>query len=291
MSCDTEYLKKQLLIFPETWSPSFCIVCNCFDDFRTSLPKNIGRFHRKQNTKFPKRRRVRSKNVSLSAALLFSLIVKKWFWELPQISLIGTLRVFCSNAKSRFGCASFRRLRLVLSLFTSCVWDVLRYRILKKTAFDFFWETWSPSFCIVCNCFDDIRTNLPKILGVFTGRRTQIFQNDVEYVPKLSFWALLCLFLAVTTKIFFENFLRSHYLGTIRVFHSNAESRFGCASFRRLSLVLWLLTSCVRDVLGYRILIKTAFVYWAKQKLSKTTLSTFQKCLFELCWACFFGGN
>ena len=49
-----------------------------------------------------------------------------------------TIRVSCSNAESRFGCASFRTLRLVLWLFTSCVWDVLRYRILKKTAFDFF---------------------------------------------------------------------------------------------------------------------------------------------------------
>ena len=123
MSCDTEYLRKQLLIFSETWSPSFCIVCNCFDDFRTNLPKNIGQFHRKQNTKFPKRRWVRS---------------KKLFRELPQISLLGTIRVFCSNAESSFGCASFRTLRLVLWLFTSCVWDVLRYQTLIKTAFDFF---------------------------------------------------------------------------------------------------------------------------------------------------------
>ena len=78
-------------------------------------------------------------------------------------------------------------------------------------------------------------------------------------------------------------------LGTIRVFCSNAESRFGCASSRRLRLVLWLFTSCVWVVLGYRIHIKTAFVSWAKQKLSKTTSSTFQKCLFELCSAWFFG--
>ena len=56
MSGETEYLKKQLLINSETWSSSFRIVCNCFVDFRTKLPKNFGRFHRKQNTKFPKRR-------------------------------------------------------------------------------------------------------------------------------------------------------------------------------------------------------------------------------------------
>ena len=37
-----------------------------------------------------------------------------------------------------FACAGFRRLCLVLWLFTSCVWDVLRNRKLIKTAFDFF---------------------------------------------------------------------------------------------------------------------------------------------------------
>ena len=31
---------------------------------------------------------------------------------------------------------------------------------------------------------------------------------------------------------------------------------------------------------------KTAFVFWAKHKLSKTTLSTIQKALFEACFAC-----
>ena len=75
MSCDTEYLKKQLLIFSETWSSSFCIVCNCFDDFRTNLPKKNWRSHRKENINFPKRRWVRSKNVCLSSALLFVLVV------------------------------------------------------------------------------------------------------------------------------------------------------------------------------------------------------------------------
>ena len=83
--------KKRLrcLAIPNTWKNSFwffrkrglCrsdnIVCNCFDDFRTNLPKHIGQFHRKQNTKFQKRRWVRSKNVFLSAALLFSLVVTK----------------------------------------------------------------------------------------------------------------------------------------------------------------------------------------------------------------------
>ena len=57
------------------------------------------------------------------------------FWELPEISLHETVRVFCSNAESRFGCAKFRTPCSVLCLFTSCVWDVLWYRILIKKLF------------------------------------------------------------------------------------------------------------------------------------------------------------
>ena len=69
--------KNIFWFFSETWSPSFCFVCNCFDDFRTNLPKINGRFHRKQNTKIPRRRWVHSKNFFLSGALLFSLVVTK----------------------------------------------------------------------------------------------------------------------------------------------------------------------------------------------------------------------
>ena len=144
-------------------------MCNYFDDFRTKRPKNNGRSHRKENTKFPKWRWVRSKIICLRSALLFSLVVTKNY--------------------------------------------VLR-------------NSWG-----------------------------------------LSTWNNTCFLF------------------------SNAESRFGWASFRRLGLVLWLFTSCVWDVLWYRILRKTALFSWGKQKISKTTLSMFQKCLFELWWACCFGCN
>ena len=166
MSCDAEYLKKQLLIFSETWSPSFCFVYNCFDDFRTNLPKKIGRFHRKGNTNFSKWRWVRSKTVCLSSALLFSLVLTKKY--------------------------------------------VLR-------------TSWGIS-ARSNTCF--------------------LFKCRVTFHLR-----------------FFLN-----------------------ATFATLAL-----SSCVWDVLWYRRLIKTAFVSWAKQKLSKTTLSTFQKGLFELRWARFFG--
>ena len=374
-------IKKQLLIFSETWCSSFWIVCNCFDDFRTNRPKNNGRSHRKENTNFPKWRWVRSKNVCSSSALLFSLVVikkyvlrtswglstwnntcflskcrvtfrlrqfskarfgtlaryflrlrclvlsntcknsfcflsktetfqndveyvpemffwallgwilwlwiKKLLWELAEISLHETIRVFCSNAESRFGCAIFRTLRSVLWLFTSCVWDVLRYRILIKKQLLIFSETWSSRFWIVCNCFDDFRKNRPKNNGRSHRKENTNFPKWRWVRFKNVCLSCALLFSLVVTKICFEVSL----LGTIRVFCSNAESRSGCAIFRTLRSVLWLFTSCVWDVLWYRILIKTAFLSWAKVKLSKTTLSTFQKCLFELCWACFFGGH
>ena len=161
------------------------------------------------------------------------LQLKNMFWELPEVSLLGTMRVFCSNAESRFGCASSRRLRLVLWLFTSCVWDFLGYRILIKTAF----VSWA---------------------------KQKISKTTLSTFQKCLFELCSASFFGCSWKNCIEKFVRSLYLGTIRVFHSNAESRFGCASSRRLRLVLWLFTSCVWDFLGYRILIKTAFVSWAK---------------------------
>ena len=69
------------------------------------------------------------------------------FWERPEVSLLGTMRVLCSNSEWRFGGASFRRLRLVLLIFTSCVWDVWDIEYSEKQLL-IFSETWSPSFCV-----------------------------------------------------------------------------------------------------------------------------------------------
>ena len=160
------------MIFLETWSPSFCFVCNCFDDFRTNLPKKIGRFHQKQNTKFPKRRWVRSKNIFLSNALLFSLVVtNENCFENFLRSLYLEQYVFFVRMQSHVSAGLvFDGYVWYFWSFLSRVWDVLGYRILKKTAFNFL-ETRCPSFCIVCNCFDDFRTNLPKLLGDFTENK------------------------------------------------------------------------------------------------------------------------
>ena len=135
------------------------------------------------------------------------------FWELPEVSLLGTIRVFCSNAESRFGCAIFRTLRSVLRLFTSCVWDVLRYRILRKNQLLIFSETWSSSFWIVCNCFDVLRTNRPKKNGRSHRKENTNFPKWRWVRSKnVCLSSALLFFLVVTKKLCFENFLRSLYL-------------------------------------------------------------------------------
>ena len=209
-------------------------------------------------------------------------------------SLHETIRVFCWKAESRFGCAIFRTLRSVLWLFTSGVWDVLRYRILRKKQLLIIRKRGLRRFVLYAIVLMIFVQTFQKIMGDLIERKIPTFQNDVEYVPKMSnvFLSSAGLFSLVVTKInLFWELPQISLLETIRVFCTNAESRSGCASFRRLGLVLPLFTSCVWDVLEYRILIKTAFVSWAKQKLSETTLSTFQKRLFELCSAWFFGCN
>ena len=141
------------------------------------------------------------------------LLIKKLLWELAEISLHEIIRVFCSNAESRFGCAIFRTLRSVLRLFTSCVWDVLRYRILRKKQLLIFSETWSSSFCIVCNCFDDFRTNRPKNI-VRSHRKENTNFPKWRWVrsKNVCLSSALLFSLVVTKKICFENFLRSLYL-------------------------------------------------------------------------------
>ena len=234
MSCDIEYLEKQLLIFLETLSSSFCNVCKCFDDFRTNLPKNIGRFHRNENTNFPKRRWVRSKNVFLNSGGPVALVVTK-IAVLRTSSDLSTWNNTCLVFKCR---VTFRLRQTWKATFVTLALYILRLRCLVIS------NTYKNSFCFLS--------------------KKETFQNDVEYVPKLSFWALVGLLLRLELKNMFWEFPQISLLGTIRCFCSNAESRFSCARLRRLRLLLWLFTSCVWDVLWHRILIKTAFVSWAK---------------------------
>ena len=279
------------MVFSETWSSSFCIVCNCFDDFRTNLPKNNGRSHRKENTNFPKWRWVRSKNVCWNSALLFSLavttkIVLRPSWDLStwnntcfllwcrvtfrlhQFSkaTFGTLalyilrlrcRVISNTYKNSFcflrktetfrndvkyvpknvflssarldslvvtkkavlracwdlstwnnTCFLFKcRFTFWLRYFSTATFGTLALYILRlrclvipntyKNSFWFFRKRDLRRFVLYAMVLMIFVQTFRKILGDFTERKTPTFQNDVEYVPKMSFWALLGLILSL----------------------------------------------------------------------------------------------
>ena len=87
MSCDIEYLKKHFWFFRKRGHRRSVLCAIVLIIFVQNLPKKIGRFYSKENTNFPKRRWVCSKNACLSSASLSSLVVtKKWVlrtcWDL-----------------------------------------------------------------------------------------------------------------------------------------------------------------------------------------------------------------
>ena len=206
MSCDIEYLEKQLLIFLETCFSSFCIVCNCFDDFRTNLPKVIGQFHGKENTNFPKRRCVRSKNVCLISALLFLwLELKNLFREVPQISLLETIRVFCSNAESRLGCAGCRKLRLLMGI-KSWIWD-MQYQVLKKQFF-IFWKRGLHSFGL-CTFFLKVSVQIFEKCRPMSPKPNNIpLKMTLRAAQSLRFQLCLACFSSCEWKSCWEKFER-----------------------------------------------------------------------------------
>ena len=158
------------MIFSETWYSLFWIVCNCFDDFHTNRPTNIGRFHRKQNTKFPKRRWVRSKNVFSSSALLFSLVVTKEY-VLRTSSGLSTWNDTCFSFECR---VTFRLGQFPKARFGALALYILPLRCLVIS------NTYKNSFCSLS--------------------KKETFQNGNEYVPKMSVWALLCFSLWLLLK-------------------------------------------------------------------------------------------
>ena len=111
-----------------------------------------------------------------------------------------------------------------------------------------------------------------KIFGDFTEKRTKTFQNDVEYVPKMSFWALLGLFLWLSLKNLFWELPQISLPETIRVFCSNVESCLGCAGSRKLRLIMGF-KSWTCDI-QYQLLRKHFFVFW-KRGLRRFGLCTF----------------
>ena len=151
LSCDIEYLYKQLLFI-------------------------------EQNRNFPKRRWLRSRNVFLSSARLDSLVVnRKSCFENFLRSLYLEQYVFSFKCR-----VTFRMRQTSKATFGTLALYILRLRCLVIS------NTYKNTFCFIS--------------------KIEIFQNDVEYVPEMSFWALLIDSLVVNRKSCFENFLRSLYL-------------------------------------------------------------------------------
>ena len=238
-----------------------------------------------QNRNFPKRRWVRSRNVFLSSGGLVASVVTEEA-VLRTSSDLSTWKYTCFLFKCR---VTFRLRQTSKATFGTLALYILRLRCLVIS------KTYKNSFCF-----------LSKI---------ETFQNDVEYVPKMSVWALLGLFLWWSLKNLYWELPQISLLETIRVFCWNAESRLGCAGCRKLRLILGF-KSCIWDI-QYQMLKKQFFIFW-KGGLRRFGLCTFflkvsvqifEKCRpmspkpinvplkmtlreaqslrFELCFACF----
>ena len=191
---------------------------------------------------------MRSQNVFLSSGgLVASVVTKKAVSRTSSDLSSWNITSFCSNAESLFGCARLRRLRLVLWLFTSCVWDVLWYRILIKTAF----VSWA----------------------------TQKFPRQRWVRCQYVFFKYGGLVASIVTEEAVSRTSSDLSNWNNTSFCSNAVSRFGCARLRRLRLILWLFTSCVRDVLWYRILIES-FCFLSKTETFQNDLQYVSKMSF-----------
>ena len=162
MSCDTEYLEKNSFwFFRKRGLRRFGLCAFVLMIFVQTVRQNSGRSHRKDNTNFAKWRWVRSKNVCLSSALLFSVVVTRKY-DLRTSWGLSTWNNTCFLFRSR---VAFRPRKFLNATFGSLALYILRLRCLRIS------NTYKNSFCFLS--------------------KTETFQNDVVYVPEMSFWALL----------------------------------------------------------------------------------------------------
>ena len=139
MSCDTKYLEKNSFWFFRKRALRRSGLCTFFWRLLYKSSKNVGQCHQNQLTFLLKRHWGQPKVFALSYAWLVSLVVNEnCVVRSSRDKCSWIITYFCLTAVLGFGCAIFRTLRSALWLFTSCVWDVLRYRILRKNSFWFF---------------------------------------------------------------------------------------------------------------------------------------------------------
>ena len=168
------------------------------------------------------------------------------------------------------------------------VWDVLRYQTLEKTAFDIFGNVvFVVLYCVQLFWWFSHKPS-EKYWAISPKAKHKIPKKTLTSFQKWFLSAALLFSLVVFEEKCFENFLRTLYLEQY-VFFVHSQSHVSAALvFERYvwyfgSLYPAFEMSCDIEYLW------TAFVSRAKRKLSKTTVSTFQKCLCELWWAFCFG--
>ena len=122
----------------------------------------------------------------------------------------------------------------------------LRFLAIPNTVFNFFWKRGLRRFVMCAIALMIFVQTYRKILGDFTESKSQTFQNDVVYVSKISYWAVLGLFLWLQLKKLCWELPEISLLETIRVLCSNAESRSG-ADCRQLRLKMGF-KSCIWDI-------------------------------------------
>ena len=198
MSCDTEYLEKSSFwFFRKRGLRRFGLCANVLIIFVQTVRQKNGRSHRKENTNFAKWRWVRSKNICSSSALLFFLVVtKKYVLRTSWGPSTWNNTCFSFNCRVTFW---LRYLSPNATFGTSALY-ILRLRCLAipntyKNSFWFFRKRGLRRFVLCAIVLMIFVQTFRKILGDLTERKTSTFQNDVEYVPKMSVWALLCFFL------------------------------------------------------------------------------------------------
>ena len=233
-------------------------------------------------------------------------------------SLHETIRVFCSNAESCLGCGGCRKLRLVMG-FESCIWDI-QYQLLKKQLFIFwkrglsrfglctFFLKASVQICQKCQPMSPKPINIPLKM---TLKEAQSLRFELCFACFSSCeWKSCCEKFEINVRELIPFFVRLQcwvlpalvfggyvwYFGSLHpAFEMSCDSE--CLEKQLLIFfgnVVFVLLYCVQ--LFWWFSYKSSEKYWAispngKHRPSKTTLSTFQKCLFELSFAFFFGCN
>ena len=134
-----------------------------------------------ENRNFPKTRWVRSRKVFLSSARLYSLVVNKravlrTCWDLST----WNNTCFSFKCKITFWLRYFSKATFGTFALSSCVWDVVRCRILEKTAFDFFRKRGLRRFVLCAKVLMIFAQTFRKLLGDFAESKTQNFQKNVE---------------------------------------------------------------------------------------------------------------